>query len=119
MNEEIKKYTEMFHNTYEMLAPKYGYETRGDTKQFDFDSPNGKLMYATIEKIVYPILEENQQLKEQLQQKEDIINKAKEYIKDNANIYTNIMGKEVGFFKRHNDGWTPIELLEILDNKGE
>ena len=67
MNEEIKKYTEMFHNTYEMLAPKYGYETRGDTKQLDFDSPNGKLMYATIEKIVYPILEENQQLKGSLQ----------------------------------------------------
>ena len=65
MNEEIKKYTETFHNTYEMLAPKYGYETRGDTKQLDFDSPNGKLMYATIEKIVCPILEENQQLKEE------------------------------------------------------
>lgn len=62
---------------------------------------------------------ENRELKQQLQQKENIINKAKEYIKDNANIYTNIMGKEVGFFKRHNDGWTPIELLEILDNKGE
>ena len=62
---------------------------------------------------------EKRKLKQQLQQKEDIINKAKEYIKDNANIYTNIMGKEVGFFKRHNDGWTPIELLEILDNKGE
>ncbi len=65
------------------------------------------------------LLRENEKLKEQLKQKEDIINKAKEYIKDNANIYTNIMGKEVGFFKRHNDGWTPIELLEILDNKGE
>ena len=62
---------------------------------------------------------ENNDLKRQLQQKEDIINKAKEYIKDNANIYTNIMGKEVGFFKRHDNGWTPIELLEILDNKGE
>ena len=67
MNEEIKKYTEMFHNTYEMLAPKYGYETRGDTKQLDFDSPNGKLMYSTIEKIVCPILEENKQLKGSLQ----------------------------------------------------
>lgn len=64
--------------------------------------------------------EENQQLKEQLQQKEDIINKAREYIKENAYIYTNIMGKEVGFFKRHDDGWTPIELLEILNiDKGE
>ena len=44
------------------------------------------------------LLRENEKLKEQLKQKEDIINKAKEYIKDNANIYTNIMGKEVGFF---------------------
>ena len=71
MNKEIKKSTEMFHSTYEMLAPKYGYETRGDTKQLDFDSPNGKLMYATIEKIVYPILEENQQLKEQYCERTD------------------------------------------------
>ena len=68
---------------------------------------------------IIKLQQENRELKKQLQQKEDIINKAKEYIKDNANIYTNIMGKEVGFFKRHNDGWTPIELLEILDNKGE
>ena len=63
------------------------------------------------------LLRENKQLKEQLKQKEDIINKAKEYIEDNAIIYINITGKKVGFFKRHNDGWTPIELLEILDNK--
>ena len=59
-----------------------------------------------------------EQLKEQLQQKEDIINKANTYVIENANIYLNIMGNKVGFFKE-NDGKTPIELLEILDNKGE
>ena len=57
-------------------------------------------------------------LEEQLQQKEDIINKANNYVIDNANIYLNFIGNKVGFFKE-NDGKTPIELLEILDNKGE
>ena len=106
MNDEIKKYTEMFHNTYEMLAPKYGYETRGDTKQLDFDSPNGKLMYATIEKIVCPILEENQQLREELQQKEDIINKIKKYLRENEKEYGSLEENEK-------------IILKILDNKGE
>ncbi len=36
----------MFHDTYERLAPKYGYETRGDTKHFNPRSPNGRLMIA-------------------------------------------------------------------------
>lgn len=53
----------------------------------------------------------------ELKRKEDVINKAKEYINDNANIYLNIYGDKVGFFKE-NDGKSPIELLEILDNKG-
>lgn len=36
----------LFHETYERLAPQYGYETREDTKEFDAESPNGKLMIA-------------------------------------------------------------------------
>ena len=57
------------------------------------------------------LVEENQQLKEQLQQKENIINKAKEYIKeiydedDNTCYVITKNRKEI--------------LLEILDNKGE
>ena len=35
-----------FHDTYERLAPQFGYETRADTKQFDPTTPNGKLMVA-------------------------------------------------------------------------
>ena len=114
MNKEIKKYTEMFHYTYEMLALNFGYETRKDTKKFDFDTPNGKLMYATVEKIISPILEENKQLKEQLEKERKARKCAIEYINENSNIYLNIMGNKVGFFINHNDGWTPIELLDIL-----
>ena len=36
----------LFHDTYEQLAPSFGYETRDDTKQFDPNTPNGRLMTA-------------------------------------------------------------------------
>lgn len=42
----------LFHDTYERLSPDYGYETREYTKEFDVDSPNGKLMIA----VCYSIL---------------------------------------------------------------
>jgi len=35
-----------FHETYERLAPSFGYETRPDTKAFDPETPNGRLMIA-------------------------------------------------------------------------
>lgn len=34
------------HETYERLAPEYGYETRTDTRTFNASTPNGKLMIA-------------------------------------------------------------------------
>jgi len=40
------------HNKYEEFAPKYGYETRKDTREFDKDSPNGKLMIAVSKEIL-------------------------------------------------------------------
>lgn len=90
MNKEIKKYTEMFHYTYEMLALNFGYETRKDTKKFDFDTPNGKLMYATVEKIISPILEENQELKKQLEKikNEPLTNRIGRIDSVIANIYS-------------------------------
>lgn len=36
----------LFHDTYESLAPQFGYETRLDTRQFDEHTSNGKLMIA-------------------------------------------------------------------------
>ena len=41
----------LFHDTYERLAPIYGYETREETKEFDPDSPNGQLMIAVCGEI--------------------------------------------------------------------
>lgn len=35
-----------FHELYESLAPSFGYETRQDTRQFDPESKNGRLMVA-------------------------------------------------------------------------
>jgi len=40
-----------FHDTYEKLAPLFGYETRADTKAFDPNSPNGKLMTAVCKEV--------------------------------------------------------------------
>lgn len=35
-----------FHETYERLAPSFGYETRKETRKFDPTTPNGRLMIA-------------------------------------------------------------------------
>jgi hypothetical protein len=40
-----------FHDAYERLAPQYGYVTRPDTRQFDHESPNGRLMAAVCEEL--------------------------------------------------------------------
>ncbi len=41
-----------FHEKYERLAPQFGYETRESTREFDPDSPNGKLMVAVCAEII-------------------------------------------------------------------
>ena len=99
MDKEILEITKKFHDTYEKLASEYTYETREDTKVFDINSNNGKLMYATVNEIVSPILKENQKYKE-------VIDKAIEYIEENK-LNTNkisemLCGNEV------------MTLLEIL-----
>ena len=42
----------LFHETYERLAPSFGYETRAETKKFDPSTPNGKLMLAVCAEIL-------------------------------------------------------------------
>ena len=63
-NDEILKITKKFHDTYEKLSKEYDYETRKETKVFNINSNNGKLMYATVNEMVNPILKENEQLKD-------------------------------------------------------
>ena len=41
-----------FHDTYERLAPEFGYETRPDTKTFDLTSANGRLMTAVCKELL-------------------------------------------------------------------
>ena len=59
-----------FHDTYERLAPDFGYETRDDTKSFEPNSPNGRLMIAVcgevareIEAKLADVEEENKRLR--------------------------------------------------------
>jgi hypothetical protein len=43
---------EFFHSTYERLAPQFGYETRTETRRFDPESANGKLMIAVCAEVL-------------------------------------------------------------------
>ena len=90
MNKEILEITKKFHDTYEKLASEYTYETREDTKVFDINSNNGKLMYATVNEIVSPILKENKQLK-------DNWNKLKEIVKSQSDFKLKVRNKELWF----------------------
>lgn len=41
-----------FHEIYERLAPDFGYETREETREFDPESQNGKLMTAVLKELL-------------------------------------------------------------------
>lgn len=44
-----EKLARRFHELYEELAPVFGYKTRKDTKLFDKESDNGRLMIAVTD----------------------------------------------------------------------
>ncbi len=57
--EEIRRDLELavlFHETYERLAPEFGYETRKDTKLLKLNTPNGQLMLAVAHETNIAIL---------------------------------------------------------------
>jgi hypothetical protein len=58
--DDVEELAQLFHNVYEELAPSFGYETRQETKIFDKNSNNGKLMIATIKKIKETLFTEEQ-----------------------------------------------------------
>lgn len=51
---DVEQRAREFHDAYERLAPQFGYETRPDTREFDPDSPNGRLMMAVIAALTPP-----------------------------------------------------------------
>lgn len=55
---DIKDIAREFHDVYELIAPSFGYITRPDTRIFDPESPNGKLMVAVVQNVVIPMLTE-------------------------------------------------------------
>lgn len=135
MNKEILEITKEFHDTYEKLASEYTYETREDTKVFDISSNNGKLMYATVNEIVSPILKENKQLKMIVNEYEKLnkgfkITNVQEYnidellsykkYKDNWNKLKEIAKSQSGFKKRADlKGGLWFEIDELLDKMQE
>lgn len=42
----------LFHETYERLAPDFGYTTRPETRAFNPETPNGRLMVAVCAEIM-------------------------------------------------------------------
>jgi len=64
MSEKLAK---RFHETYERLAPAFGYETRQETRRFDPTSKNGRLMIAVTDEIEAEISTEVERLQEALE----------------------------------------------------
>jgi len=61
-----------FHNLYERCAPEFGYETRVETRAFNPETPNGKLMIAVCSEILRDFnaaLAADRQRREQVEQK--------------------------------------------------
>lgn len=48
-----------FHDTYESLASQFGYETRTETRQFDENSSNGRLMIAVCQRVLARLVAES------------------------------------------------------------
>ena len=49
---EAYRLARRFHELFEQTAPIFGYETRKETKEFDPESPNGRLMAYVCFQIV-------------------------------------------------------------------
>ncbi len=53
---ELIALAQSFHDTYERLAPSFGYVTREDTRSFDITSMNGQLMVAVVQSVMQPAI---------------------------------------------------------------
>ena len=114
---DLEETTRRFHNVYEQVAKEYGYKTREDTKELDFNSPNGMTMLKTVETITTPYLEEIEELKNQLQQKENIIKEVREWAKKCSCQFTNDDGELVVSEISFNIQARPCDLFKILDKE--
>lgn len=51
-DDEALNLARRFHEAYERLAPDFGYTTKPETREFDEDTPNGRLMIAVCAEIL-------------------------------------------------------------------
>ena len=49
---DVEALARSFHESYERLAPQFGYETRQETRKFDAASDNGRLMIAVCAELL-------------------------------------------------------------------
>ena len=123
MNEEDKIHINSFkfydRDELEELTKEYYLENKKLKEQYcERTDCSGRLGNS---KKYYQLQQENKLLQEQLQQKEDIINKAKEYIINNSlyeEEYDYDYEENIYLSGIHDDDVRRI-LVEILDNKGE
>jgi hypothetical protein len=66
--ENALKWATLFHETYEANAPRFGYETWRNSRRFDPDSNNGKLMLLVCSKVVEVAQAENAALRERAEE---------------------------------------------------
>ena len=109
LKEEFDRMFAIYHNR--KLIKKFNDEYDEEDKM---KNPNRD--YACVCPDAEEVYKRYYKLKEQLKQKEDIINKAKEYIKNHKrNLIHEITHEEYEMLDEENI----VNLLEILDNKGE
>jgi len=77
-----------FHDTYERLAPQFGYETRPDTKVYDPETPNGRLMAAVCAEVMADFTEQLREIAEMPEYDQDdahrLRHKARKFLSQNA-----------------------------------
>jgi hypothetical protein len=103
--ENALKWATLFHETYEANAPRFGYETRLETRRFDPDSDNGKLMLLVCSKVVEVAQAENPALRERAEKAEaaclewrrivaDVVNSAA-----SSGMYTGVLVKDDAYLR--------------------
>ena len=120
--EELEKENQHLKEEFDRMFAIY--HSRKLIKKFDDEYDEEDKMknpnrdYACVCPDAEEVYKRYYKLKEQLKQKEDIINKAKEYIKNNPLYDIDVYEYSI-CLNGIDDEQTKKDLLEILDNKGE
>lgn len=119
MNEEIREALKIIKEPITVNCIEYKYFDQENYDKITRVYDNCLWFANNLEQInltVENLEKENQKLKSQLQQRDEVINKAKEYIKNHKrNLIHEITHEEYEMLDDENI----INLLKILDNKGD